>query len=129
MACSTPPPRVRCRGVRVGVLLLTQTMIGKLGACAITPHEVRQVNDGDRIAIRNPRPRAEGSIPMIGPTRGGGVPTVFSTLNRSSGRLACAHGVGREPCAGPALPTRSTSGHLVGMHDGDDRLGRAGSAA
>ena len=62
--------------MRVVVLLLTQTTIDKLAAHAISPEEVRQVNDGDRVVIRNPRPRVEGSILMIGPTHGGRVLTV-----------------------------------------------------
>jgi hypothetical protein len=62
--------------VRVVVLLLTQTTIDKLAAHAISPEEVRQGNDGDRVVIRNPRPRVEGSILMIGPTHGGRVLTV-----------------------------------------------------
>ena len=62
--------------MRVVVLLLTQTTIDKLAAHGISPEEVRQVNDGDRIVIRNPRPRVEGSILMIGPTHGGRVLTV-----------------------------------------------------
>jgi uncharacterized DUF497 family protein len=62
--------------VRIAVLLFTQTTIDKLAAHGITPEEVRQVNDGDRIVIRNPRPRVEGSVLMIGPTHGGRVLTV-----------------------------------------------------
>jgi hypothetical protein len=62
--------------VRVAVLLFTQTTIDKLAAHGITPEEVRQVNDGDRILIRNPRPRVEGSRLMIGPTYGGRIITV-----------------------------------------------------
>lgn len=62
--------------MRIAVLLFTQRAIDKLAAHAITPEEVRQVNDGERIVIRNPRPRLEGSILMIGPTHGGRVLTV-----------------------------------------------------
>lgn len=68
--------------MRVAILLFTQTTIDKLAAHAITPEEVRQVNDGDRVVIRNPRPRVEGSILMIGPTYGGRVLTIV--LNRST---------------------------------------------
>jgi hypothetical protein len=62
--------------VRIAVLLFTESTIAKLAAHAITPEEARQVNDGDRIVIRNPRPRVEGSVLMIGPTHGGRVLTV-----------------------------------------------------
>ncbi|MDN5856381.1 MAG: hypothetical protein L0K86_26775 [Actinomycetia bacterium] len=61
--------------MRIAVLLFTQTTIDKLAVHAITPEEVRQVNDGDRVVIHNPRPRVEGSILMIGPTHGGRVLT------------------------------------------------------
>jgi hypothetical protein len=37
---------------------------------------VRQVSDGDRIVIRNPRPRVDGSVLLIGPTYGGRILTV-----------------------------------------------------
>ena len=63
-----------------------------LGACiqpaalqqagTITPEEVRQVNDGDRVVIANPRPRVEGSVLMIGPTHGGRILTVVLNPER-----------------------------------------------
>jgi len=40
------------------------------------PEEVRQVSDGDRVVIANPRPRVDGSVLMIGRTHGGRVLTV-----------------------------------------------------
>lgn len=65
-----------CCGVRIAVLLFTQRTVEKLAAHAIAPEEVRQINEGDRIVIRNPRPRVEGSVLMIGPTHGGRVLTI-----------------------------------------------------
>jgi hypothetical protein len=62
--------------VLIAVLLFSETTIAKLGARGITPEEIRQVADGDRIVVRNPRPRVEGSVLMIGPTHGGRVLTV-----------------------------------------------------
>jgi hypothetical protein len=41
-----------------------------------TPEQVRQISDGDRIVIRNPRPRVVGSVLMIGPTHGGWIVAV-----------------------------------------------------
>ncbi len=46
----------------IAVLMFTETTVAKLAAHAITPEEVRQINDGDRIVIRNPRPRVAGSV-------------------------------------------------------------------
>ncbi len=60
----------------IAVLLFSEPTLAKLASHAITPEEVRQVNDGDRIVIRNPRPRVEGSVLMIGPTYGGRILTV-----------------------------------------------------
>lgn len=60
----------------IAALLFSETTVAKLAAHAITPEEVRQVNDGDRIVIANPRPRAAGSVLMIGPTHGGRILTV-----------------------------------------------------
>jgi hypothetical protein len=57
--------------VLIAVLLFSETTVAKLAGHAITPEEVRQVSDGDRIVIANPRPRVAGSILMIGPTHGG----------------------------------------------------------
>lgn len=48
----------------IAILLMTDTTVAKLAAHAITPEEVRQVSDGDRIVIRNPRPRVPGSVLM-----------------------------------------------------------------
>ena len=62
--------------MRVAVLLFTQVTVDKLAAHGITVDEVRQVNDGDRIAVRNPRPRVAGSILLIGPTHGGRILTI-----------------------------------------------------
>jgi hypothetical protein len=56
--------------------LFTETSVAKLAGHAITPEEVRQVNDSDRVVIRNPRPRVAGSVLMIGPTHGGRLLTV-----------------------------------------------------
>lgn len=64
------------RAVLIAVLLFTEPTIEKLAAHAIGPEEVRQVSDGDRIVIANPRPRVEGSVLMIGPTHGGRALTV-----------------------------------------------------
>ena len=66
---------VRCGGPDRR-LLFSETTVAKLAAHAITPEEVRQVNDGDRVVIANPRPRVEGSVLMIGPTHGGRILTV-----------------------------------------------------
>ena len=60
----------------IAVLLFTETTLAKLAEHRITAEEIRQVNDGDRIVIRNPRPRVEGSVLMIGSTHGGRVLTV-----------------------------------------------------
>lgn len=57
--------------VLIAVLLFTETTLGKLAAHGITSDEVRQVSDGDRVVVRNPRPRVAGSVLMIGPTHGG----------------------------------------------------------
>jgi hypothetical protein len=62
--------------VLIAVLLFTETTVAKLAGSAITPEEVRQVNEGDRIVIRNPRPRVAGSVLMIGPTHGGRILSV-----------------------------------------------------
>lgn len=60
----------------IAVLLFSEPTVAKLARHAITPEEVRQVSDGDRIVIRNPRPRVKGSVLMIGPTHGGRILTV-----------------------------------------------------
>lgn len=62
--------------VLIAVLLISDKTVEKLTAHQISPGEVRQVSDGDRIVIRNPRPRAKGSVLMIGPTHGGRILTV-----------------------------------------------------
>jgi hypothetical protein len=62
--------------VLIAVLLMTDVTVEKLAAHGITPDEIRQVSDGDRIVVRNPRPRVEGSVLLIGPTHGGRVLTV-----------------------------------------------------
>jgi hypothetical protein len=43
--------------VLIAVLLVSETTIEKLADHHISAEEVRQVSDGDRIVIRNPRPR------------------------------------------------------------------------
>jgi hypothetical protein len=48
--------------VLIAALMFTETTIAKLAAHGITPEEVRQVNDFDRIVIRNPRPRVPVSV-------------------------------------------------------------------
>lgn len=63
------------------MLLFSETTIDKLAAHAITPEEVRQVGDGDRIVLRNPRPRVDGSVLMMGPTHGGRILTVVLNLD------------------------------------------------
>ena len=60
----------------IAVLLFSETTVAKLASHAITPEEVRQVSDGDRIVIANPRPRVAGSVLMIGPTHGGRILTI-----------------------------------------------------
>lgn len=60
----------------VAVLLFTQTTVDKLAAHSIKPDEVRQVANGDRIAIPNPHPRVADSILLIGPTYGGRILTI-----------------------------------------------------
>jgi len=62
--------------VLIAILLFSEATVAKLASHAISPEEVRQINDGDRIVIRNPRPRVEGSALMIGPTHGGRILTV-----------------------------------------------------
>jgi hypothetical protein len=62
--------------VLIAVLLFSETTVAKLAHHAITPDEVRQVSDGDRIVMSNPRPRVAGSVLMIGPTHGGRILTV-----------------------------------------------------
>ncbi len=66
----------------IAVLLFTETTVAKLGVRGISAEEIRQVNDGDRVVIRNPRPRVEGSVLMIGPTHGGRVLTVVLNPDR-----------------------------------------------
>ena len=66
----------------IAVLLFSETTVAKLAAHAITPEEVRQVNDGDRVVMTNPRPRVEGSVLMIGPTHGGRILTVVLNPER-----------------------------------------------
>jgi hypothetical protein len=89
-AFANDPPAGRCAGgarrvrdqrkygeaVLIAVLLFSQVAVVTLASHAITSEEVRQVNEGDRIVIRNPRPRVEGSVLMIGPTHGGRILTV-----------------------------------------------------
>lgn len=62
--------------MRIAVLLFSEATIAKLTARGITPEEVRQLTDGDRIVVRNPRPRVKGSVLTIGPTHGGRILTV-----------------------------------------------------
>jgi hypothetical protein len=62
--------------VLIAVLLFSKTTVAKLAGHAITTDEVRQVNEGDRIVIANPRPRVAGSVLMIGPSHGGRILTV-----------------------------------------------------
>jgi hypothetical protein len=62
--------------VLIVVLLFSERTVAKLAAHAITPEEVRQAAAGDRIVLRNPRPRVAGSVLMIGPTHGGRILTV-----------------------------------------------------
>jgi len=57
--------------VLIALLLFSPTTAHKLADHSITSEEVRQVADGDRIVIPNPRPRVSGSVLMIGPTHGG----------------------------------------------------------
>lgn len=40
--------------VLIAVLLMTDVTVAKLADHGVTPDEVRQVNDGDRIVLRNP---------------------------------------------------------------------------
>lgn len=68
--------------VLIAVLLFSETTVAKLAVHAITPEEVRQVNDGDRIVIANPRPRVEGAVLMIGPTHGGRILAVVLNTER-----------------------------------------------
>lgn len=77
-AAKRPPPArsLPCAAARIAVLLCSEVTVEKLAAHAISPEEVRQVNDGDRVVIANPRPLVEGSVLMIGPTHGGRVLTV-----------------------------------------------------
>ena len=60
----------------IAVLLFSELTVEKLAAHTIGPEDVRQVSDGNRVVIANPRPRVEGSVLMIGPTHGGRVLTV-----------------------------------------------------
>lgn len=60
----------------IAVLPFADSTVVKLGARRISPEDVRQVNDGNRIVVRNPRPRVDCSVLMISPTHGGRVLTV-----------------------------------------------------
>lgn len=60
----------------IAVLLVSDRTLAKLAGRGITAQEVRQVNDGDRILVRNPKPRVAGSLFMIGATTGGRLLTV-----------------------------------------------------
>jgi hypothetical protein len=83
--------------VLIAVLLFSETTVAKLAAHAITPEEVRQINDADRVVIANPRPRVAGSVLMIGPTQRRPDPHGGAQSRaRRSGCLACAHRVGGE---------------------------------
>jgi hypothetical protein len=85
--------------VLIAVLLFSETTLEKVARHGDLPDQVRQVNDGDRIVIRNPRPRVEGSVLMIGPTHGGRILTVVLNPERlDAGAWACANRVGRERC-------------------------------
>lgn len=66
----------------IAVLLFSEQTVEKLAAHAINAEEVRQVNDGDRVLIANPRPRVERSVLMIGPTYGGRVLTAVPNPDR-----------------------------------------------
>jgi len=70
---STPVHRRGYGGlVLIAVLLVSERTAEKLAGHRISAEEVRQVSDGDRIVIRNPRPRVHGfQVLMIGPTRDG----------------------------------------------------------
>jgi len=46
--------------VLIAVLLFSDLTVEKLAVHAIGPEEVRQVSDGDRIVIANPRPAGRG---------------------------------------------------------------------
>jgi hypothetical protein len=76
--------------VLIAVLLFSEATVAKLPVHAISPEEVRQVNDGDRIVIANPRPRRAGSVLMIGPTHGGRILTCAQSRARRSGNVRTA---------------------------------------
>jgi len=76
LRCSPSAGRYGAHSVLIAVLLFSEFTIAKLAAHAIGPEEVRQVSDGDRVVIANPRPRVDGSVLMIGATHGGRVLTV-----------------------------------------------------
>ena len=67
----------------IAVLLFSETAIAKLAARRVTPENIRQVADSDRIVMRNPRPRLAGSVLLVGPTSGGRMLTVV--LNPEAG--------------------------------------------
>ena len=71
---------VRCGGADRRCVLETTAV--KLAALAITPEDVRQGNDGDRVVIANPRPGVEGSVLTVGPTHGGRILTVVLNPER-----------------------------------------------
>lgn len=90
--------------VQIAVLLMTEVTVGKLAGHGITPDEVRQVNDSDRIVLRNPRPRVDGSILLIGPTHGGRILTVV--LNPTASTTAPGTSA---PRGHPATPRQSAT--------------------
>ena len=99
---------------------MTDVTVDKLAAHGITPDEVRQVNDGDRIVIANPRPRVPGSVLLIGPTNGGRVLTVVLNPDELDDDLACPHRMAVEQRTDSPLPPRPIEEHDVAMQHDDE---------
>ena len=57
-------------------LVIDDSTALKLGRRAISQHEVHELRRNGAIALRNPRPRVEGSRLLVGPTDGGRLLTV-----------------------------------------------------
>jgi hypothetical protein len=105
--------------VLIAVLLFTETTLAKLADHRITPEEVRQVNEGDRIVIRNPRPRGIGADDRPHPRR----PDPDGCPQPGAGRrerMARSDGVGCQPGADQPLPTRPLVEHDVAVQHDDE---------
>jgi hypothetical protein len=64
------------RRVVIALLNFNETAVEKLGARDIAPEDIEQITANRYVALRNPRPRVDGSILLIGTTDGGRLLTV-----------------------------------------------------